>query len=248
MLLDIYVLKKGFEDLLSSSSHPKTAASTSYTKRVSQAMSRVDPILKTLQVRPSPPEALVQAYLIHIADKSDANFRKILDLKGIRKPEQAHILELFQAHRASPRNENLQQSSPLLTSLVVTGSTVGGGVPIPTGLGSLSSAASLSTSNLPARFDPSTFGSAIMTAARDGVDRFGTPALGSSINNTPADSRMASPPPQNRRPQSPDSGREASAPGNLNENLRNIGKFFKRDLTGFGGRFGAAKGTEDGYR
>ena len=248
MLLDIYVLKKGFEDLLSSNSQPKTAALTSYTKRVSQAMSRVDPILKTLQVRPSPPEALVQAYLIHIADKSDANFRKILDLKGIRKPEQAHLLELFQAHRASPRNENLQQSSPLLTPLVVTGSTVGGGVPIPTGLGSLSSAASLSTSNLPARFDPATFGSAIMTAARDGVDRFGTPTLGSSIVNTPADSRMASPPPQSRRPQSPDSGREATAPGNLNENLRNIGKFFKRDLTGFGGRFGATKGTEDGYR
>ena len=248
MLLDIYVLKKGFEDLLSSSSQPKTGAPTSYTKRVSQAMSRVDPILKTLQVRPSPPEALVQAYLIHIADKSDANFRKILDLKGIRKPDQAHLLELFQAHRASPRNENLQQSSPLLTPLVVAGGTVGGGVPIPTGLGSLSSAASLSTSNLPARFDPSTFGNAIMTAARDGVDRLGTPALGSSIINTPADSRMASPPPQNRRPQSPDSNREATAPGNLNENLRNIGKFFKRDLTGFGGRFGAAKGTEDGYR
>ncbi|KAF6240296.1 hypothetical protein HO173_001907 [Letharia columbiana] len=248
MLLDIYVLKKGFEDLLTSNSPPKTAAPSSYIKRVSQAMSRVDPILKTLQVRPSPPEALVQAYLIHIADKSDANFRKILDLKGIRKPDQAHLVELFQAHRASPRNEDLQQSSPLLTPLVVGGGSgsVGGGVPIPTGIGSLSSAASLSTSNLPGRFDPSTFGSAIMTAARDGVDRFGTPALGSSMLSTPADSRMASPPPQNRRPQSPDGGREAIAPGNLNENLRNIGKFFKRDLTGFGGRFGAAKGVEDG--
>ena len=248
MLLDIYVLKKGFEDLLTSNSPPKTAAPPSYIKRVSQAMSRVDPILKTLQVRPSPPEALVQAYLIHIADKSDANFRKILDLKGIRKPDQAHLVELFQAHRASPRNENLQQSSPLLTPLVVGGGTVGGGVPLPTGIGSLSSAASLSTSNLPARFDPATFGNAIMTAARDGVDRFGTPGLGSSMLNTPADSRMASPPPQNRRPQSPDSGKEATGGGNLNENLRNIGMFFKRDLTGFGGRFGASKGSEDGVQ
>ena len=248
MLLDIYVLKKGFEGLLTSNSPPKTAAPPSYIKRVSQAMSRVDPILKTLQVRPSPPEALVQAYLIHVADKSDANFRKILDLKGIRKADQAHLIELFQAHRASPRNEKLQQSSPLLTPLVVGGGAIGGGVPMPTGIGSLSSAASLSTSNLPARFDPSTFGTAIMTAARDSVDRFGTPALGSSMLSTPADSRMASPPPQNRRAQSPDGGRDnnnASASGNLNENLRNIGKFFKRDLTGFGGRFGAAKG-EDG--
>ena len=246
MLLDIYVLKKGFEELLTLNSSPKTAAPPTYIKRVSQAMSRVDPILKTLQVRPSPPEALVQAYLIHIADKSDANFRKILDLKGIRKQDQGPLVDLFQAHRASPRNEKLQQSSAVLTPLVVGGGAVGGGVPIPTGIGALSSAASLSTSNLPSRFDPSTLGSAIMMAARDGVDRLGTPALGSSMLNTPADSRMASPPPQNRRGQSPDHGKETAGPGNLNENLRNIGKFFKRDLTGFGGRFGAAKGVEDG--
>ena len=241
MLLDVYVLKKRFEELLASNAPSKTAAPSTYIKRVSQAMSRVDPILKTLQVRPSPPEALVQAYLIHIADKSDANFRKILDLKGIRKPDQAHLVELFQAHRASPRNENLQHSSPLLAPLVVGGGSVGGGVPMPAGIGSLS-AASLSTSNLPARFDPSTFGNAIITAARDGVDRFGTPVLGSSMLSTPIDS---SPPPHNRRPQSPDGGREGIAAGNLNENLRNIGKFFKRDLTGFGGRFGA-KGVEEG--
>jgi len=244
MLLDIYVLKKGFEELLSLQSPPNTAPPPSYIKRVSQSMSRLDPILKTLQVRPFPPEALVQAYLIHIADKADANFRKILELKGIRKPDLAHLIELFQAHRASPRNENLQQSSPLLTPLVVGASTSNAGtVHIATGLPSLTSAASLSTSNLPGRFDPSTFGSAIMTAARDGVDRFGTPGLGSSMSNTPAESRVSSPPPQQRRALSPD-GAGLAQTGNLNENLRNIGKFFKRDLGGFGGRFGAAKAEE----
>jgi hypothetical protein len=78
-------------------------------------MSKIDPLLKTLQVRPSPPEALVQAYLIHIADKSDTNFRKILDLKGIRKAEQTQLLDLFSAFRASPNHENLVQNSPFLT-------------------------------------------------------------------------------------------------------------------------------------
>ncbi|KAL6715838.1 Vacuolar protein sorting-associated protein 53 [Lecanora helva] len=245
MLLDIYVLKKGFEELLTLNSPSNTAPAQSYIKRVSQSMSRLDPILKTLQVRPSPPEALVQAYLIHIADKTDANFRKILDLKGIRKQDQAHLVELFQAHRASPRNESLQKSSPLLTPLVVgisPGNT--GGVHMPTGLPSLSSAASLSTPNLPGRFDASTFGNAIMTAARDGVDRLGTPALASSISSTPAESRMASPPPQQRRAMSPDGAGHAHS-GNLNENLRNIGKFFKRDVGGFGGRFGGTRGTTD---
>ena len=244
MLLDIYVLRKGFEDLLTLHSAANTVPPQSYIKRVTQSMSRLDPILKTLQVRPSPPEALVQAYLIHIADKTDANFRKILDLKGIRKQDQGHLVELFQAHRASPRNEQLQQSSPLLTPLAVgVGSSNTGGVHIATGLPSLSTAASLSTSNLPGRFDPSTFGSAIMTAARDGVDRLGTPGLGSSMSSTPAESRMASPPPRQRRALSPD-GTAQTQTGNLNENLRNIGKFFKRDMGGFGGRFGGAKVEE----
>lgn len=246
MLLDIYVLKKGFEELLTLNASSSTAPPPSYVKRVSQSMSRLDPILKTLQVRPSPPEALVQAYLIHVADKTDANFRKILDLKGIRKQDQAHLVELFQAHRASPKNESLQQSSPLLTPLVVgANSTTSGGVHMPSGLPSLSSAASLSTASLPGRFDPATFGSAIMTAARDGVDRLGTPALGSS-STTPAESRMASPPPpQQRRAMSPDGSTPAQT-GNLNENLKNIGRFFKRDIGGFGGRFGSARVTEDG--
>ncbi|KAL8707700.1 MAG: hypothetical protein Q9225_007721 [Loekoesia sp. 1 TL-2023] len=171
MLLDSYVLKKGFEGLLTVNAPPNTAPPAGYIRRVNQTMSRLDPILKTLQVRPSPPEALVQAYLIHIADKSDINFRKILDLKGLRKQDQSHLIELFQAHRASPRNEKLPQSSVLLAPLAASNAnTTGGGPTIASGIGSLSSAATLSTSNLPARFDPSIFGNAIMNAARDGVD------------------------------------------------------------------------------
>ena len=236
MLLDAYTLKQCFENLLTTKTSPKAPPPQGYLKRVSQSTSRIDPILKTLQVRPSPPEALVQAYLIHIADKSDTNFRKILDLKGLKKQDQSQLMELFQAHRSSPRNEQLQQSSPILTPLNVG---TGSASHVPTGIGSLSSAASLSTSNLPGRFDPSTFGSAIMTAARDGVDRFGTPALSSSNSATPAESRIASPPPpQNRRALSPDFN---ASTGNLNENLRNIGRFFKRDVGGFGARFGKSE-------
>lgn len=226
MLLDMYTLKKALEGLPSLNDN-KTSASTGYLKRVNHATSRIDPILKTLQVRPSPPEALVQAYLIHIADKSDTNFRKIIELKGLKKQDQSQLLELFQAHRSSPKHQDLQQSSPVIGPLIVgTGSTAA-----PTGIGTLSHAASLSTSNLPTRFDPTTFGNAIISAARDGVDRFGSgPA-------TPSTERLMSPPPpHNRRPLDPDSQANIST-GNLNENLRNIGKFFKRDI-GFGGRFG----------
>ena len=238
MLLDAYTLKECFENLLNLRTSSKAPPPQGFHKRVTQSMSRIDAILKTLQVRPSPPEALVQAYLIHIADKSDTNFRKILDLKGLKKQDQSHLMELFQAHRAGPKNEQLQQSSPLLTPLNVGTGTASH---ISTGIGSLSSAASLSTSNLPGRFDPSTFGSALMTAARDGVDRLGTPALSSSNSATPAGSRITSPPPPpNRRALSPDANASTS---NLNENLKNIGKFFKRDVGSFGGRFGRSEDT-----
>lgn len=182
----------------------------SFVKRANQSMSKIDPLLKTLQVRPSPPEALVQAYLIHIADKSDNNFRKILDLKGIRKADQAQLLDLFAAFRASPNHENLVQNSPLLTPLQIQSAHIG------TGIGSLGNASGvMGTPSLSGgRFDPAGLGNAIMNAARDGVDRFGSPAPGAAG-------------------QPGAEGGEAKA--NLNENLKNIGKFFRRDVGGFRG-------------
>ncbi|KAF2281201.1 uncharacterized protein EI97DRAFT_409817 [Westerdykella ornata] len=209
MLLDSYVLKKGFTELPVLNEEPGTAPPASFVKRVNQSMSKIDPLLKTLQVRPSPPEALVQAYLIHIADKSDTNFRKILDLKGIRKAEQGHLLDLFAAFRASPNHENLVQNSPLLTPLQVQSAHIGT---------SIAASAMGGTPSLGSgRFDPAGFGNALMNAARDGVDRFGSPAPGAQVA---------------------EAGQER---GNLNENLKNIGKFFRRDV-GFRG-FGR---TEEG--
>lgn len=246
MLLDTYVLKKGFEDLLTTTLPPKASTPSSYLKRVAQSMSRIDPVLKTLQVRPSPLEALVQAYLIHIADKSDTNFRKILELKGIvRKQDQTHLIDLFQAHRASPRNNALPQSSPLLTPLgFQPASSTTAGSNLASGLGSLSTAASVSTANLQARFDPATLGNAIISAARDGVDRFGSPAIvgNSSLNNPTSGASTTTSAAAQQQHQQPAGGLEGtgaapavpsagtSTSGNLNENLRSIGKFFKRDM------------------
>jgi len=86
-----------------------------------------------------------------------------------------------------------------------------------------------------------------MTAARDGVDRFGSPALGGSSNAT--SSGVASPPSADQRGGANDGPGVLAAPvphtaGNLNGNLRNIGKFFKRDMSTFG-RFGGSKGGEE---
>lgn len=190
-------------------------------KRVATATGRLDPLLKTLQVRPSPPEALVSAYLIHIADRSEMNFRKILELKGIRRPEQGSLLEIFGAHCSSPANANLATSSPLLGPLQITSSQL---------------SAAPATTGLPdgKGFNPGAFGSALISAAREGVDRFGSPALGVATGG-----RSENPSPPTVGGLAPGQQPEASvSTGNLNENLKNLGKFFRRDGSSFG-RFGA---------
>ncbi|KAH6681051.1 Vps53-like protein [Plectosphaerella plurivora] len=242
MLLDKYVLTKAFENLLSfhnktSEPHPPPAG---FVKRVAQTMGRIDPLLKTLQVRPSPPEGLVQAYLIHIADRSDTNFRKILDLKGVRKQDQAHLMELFAIHRDSKANEGkLVQSSPLLTPLLAsqgigsTGAGVGagaaGGTVAIASINSASSALSAAGSGasaiagLQGKFDATSLGEKLLSAARD------LGQTGGGAGGTVA-------------------GGAVAAEKAMNENLKNFGKFFKRDLGGFGARFGKRDGSADGER
>ncbi|KAJ5807807.1 hypothetical protein N7474_009076 [Penicillium riverlandense] len=237
MLLDSYTLKSGLSSLL------PAPAPAGFVKRVNNSFFKIEALLKTLQVQPSPPEALVQAYLIHIADRNNNNFRKILDIKGIRnRQEQNHLVELFQLHRASDRYaSNLQQSNPILTAFQTSTATTTGSVSQ-----GLSAAASM-----PTRFDPTMLGSAIISAAKDGVDRFGNPlsssaaagttsTSGSALNSTsaassPVPAAPAQPPSHAHTP--------SESTATLNENLKNIGKFFRRDLGGFGGRFG--RGAEE---
>lgn len=217
MLVDKYALTKSFGNLISYHNKPSNQQPppSGFVRRVEQSMNRMDPLLKTLQVRSSPPEGLVQAYLIHIGDRSDTNFKKILDLKGIRKQDQSHLIELFNIHRDGTANEKLVQNSPLLTPLMNAASmssSVGmGGM----GMG-MNPTAALSAASGSTSFNASLLGERILSAARD---------IGTSTGAA-------------------QSGMEKAT---INENLRNFGKFFKRDIGGFGARFGKRDG-EDGQR
>ncbi|KAK3300157.1 Vps53-like protein [Chaetomium fimeti] len=251
MLLDKYVLTKSFENLLSYHNPSTTTTTTTgitspsspsfptpqnpppagFIKRVNQSMTRIDPLLKTLQVRPSPPEGLVQAYLIHIGDRSDTNFRKILDLKGVRKPDQPLLMELFAIHReghaAAPAAgaPPLVQNSPLLTSLMAPGSSssaAGGALGAGgAGMGGGNSGGAASA-GLQGRFDAASLGEKLLNAARDGVERMGTAPGAGGV------------------------GVGAQEKATINENLKNIGMFFKRDIGGLGARFGKRDITPTG--
>ncbi|KAF2857694.1 hypothetical protein K470DRAFT_273083 [Piedraia hortae CBS 480.64] len=204
MLLDFYSIKKALLELPSTAPDTPNIANAAYAKRVNASTAKIDPILKTLQVRSSPPEGLVQMYLIHIRDRSESNFRKILDLKGITKRSETSLLmDTFKAQ--SKAAEGLQISNPLIASLQLTLQSQH--QPLGRDAG------------LTPRFDPAVFGSALINAARDAGDRLGTPSL-------------VSPGLGNIRATSPPIANQAAA--GLNENLKNLGKFFKRDV-GFGG-------------
>lgn len=211
MLVDKYALTKSFENLMSyhNPSPAQQAPSATFVRRVEQSMNRMDPLLKTLQVRQSPPEGLVQAYLIHIADRSDTNFKKILDLKGVRKMDQAHLIELFGIHRDGSSNEKLAQNSPLLTPLMLSSSLSSTGA-----MGAINTASSSLAGSSAARFDAGSLGEKLLSAARD-------------ISNT---------------------GQSGSDKATINENLRNFGKFFRRDISGLGLKFGMRDGAEDGHQ
>ena len=265
MLLDKYTLTQSFEGLLafhgaSSQSlavpDQPSAALAGFSKRVNHTMARVDPLLKTLQVRPDPPEGLIQAYLIHIADRSETNFRKILDLKGVRKQDQAQLMDYFSAHRDRPDSmgRQLVQNSPLLTPLMSSSSM---------GSAGLAAAAAAGTSSAnQARFDPASFGEKLLSAARDGVDRLGTSgSVGSGVGGTGGaggNVSGASGPGvglglglgigTGAQGASGGTSTDAANPAQatINENLKNIGNFFRRDIGSLGARFGKRDVTPTG--
>ncbi|RMZ81211.1 hypothetical protein DV737_g2628, partial [Chaetothyriales sp. CBS 132003] len=244
MLLDLHEIKSTLGQVLPGSPPPAL-----FLKRVNTAFGRIEPLLKTLQVRPSPAEALVQAYLIHIADFSEANFRKVLELKGVRsKGEQNQMIELFQMHKLSPRyKDSLVDKSPMLTPLPMTGATSASAAPTAaiqnlSALGS-SAAATLSTANLPAnmKFDAANLGSAIIDRFSSSTPGIATPREATQSQPTagPANHILAIDAITAAAAGQQQQGLEAGA--QLNKNLKNIGNFFKRDLGGFGGlggRFG----------
>ncbi|KAK6338409.1 Vacuolar protein sorting-associated protein 53 [Orbilia blumenaviensis] len=228
MLLDVYSIKKCLEELMTLTAEEGATAPATFIKHVTRAISRIDIILKVIQVRSSPPEGLVQAYLIHIADKSEANFRKILDIKGIKGREVSERVELFHAHKAA--YDNLSESNAVMTLLTNTnvGSTTGMPM-ISGGPGGL-----MISPSLGGKFDAATFGSALMAGVKEGVDRLGTPGIGSVGGSTGANSPGAS----NVQLAGVGAVADVAKDGvaGLNESMKNFGRFFR------GGRFGSVDG------
>ncbi|KAK6510144.1 Vacuolar protein sorting-associated protein 53 [Arthrobotrys musiformis] len=226
MLLDVYSIKKCLEELMTLTAEEGATAPATFIKHVTRAISRIDIILKVIQVRSSPPEGLVQAYLIHIADKSEPNFRKILDIKGIKGRDVSERVELFHAHKSA--YDGLQDGNPVMNLLTNNNVGVGGNAGMPI---MISGAPGLMISpTLGGKFDAATFGSALMAGVKEGVDRLGTPGIGSVGGSTGTNS------PGGSTVQLGVADVAKDGVAGLNESMKNFGRFFR------GGRFGSIDG------
>lgn len=117
MLLDLYVLKDMCLQL-PAIAHPDKEVHTSYANQVTRTLTRVETVLKVILTRSDPAEGLVQNYFYLIGDKSSDNFIKVLELKGLSRPTQARLLELFYSHMKA--HDNLIEEAPLLKKLQLT--------------------------------------------------------------------------------------------------------------------------------
>jgi hypothetical protein len=96
-------------------------------------------------------------------------------------------------------------------------------------MGANSAAAAVAASaGLQGRFDAASLGEKLLNAARDGVERMGTTTVGApGVGSVGAVGGQ---------------GEKAT----INENLKNIGNFFRRDIGGLGARFGKRDITPTG--
>ncbi|KAI8370671.1 Vps53-like protein [Radiomyces spectabilis] len=205
MLLDTHAIKTLLTDIPLMGADQQTTVPASYGKLVSRGISKIETLLKTVMTPVDPPEGYVESYIFLIGDKSIANFTRVLELKGLKKPDQAPLIDLFQ--RRATQHADLLESSPVLAMIE-----------------SQPSSSSLVSSNFPNALSTSL--STIATSASNfnpqTLPSFGRNALSSPFSPTldgPASSSSLSP--------------AGSKAGRLNENFRKLvmtGMAFRKDL------------------
>ncbi|GAA5915432.1 hypothetical protein JCM6882_001421 [Rhodosporidiobolus microsporus] len=169
ILLDLQALKTCLMHLVLPPGDPNPIP-TSYSRYVSRNVQNIDTLLKVIMTPEDPAEEFIKHYLLLVPCQSFSDFQKILDLKGVRRAEQNHLLDLFLARTSTA--SGLSDTS-FLTQLEMDPSS--GSLTSPSASG-LNSPTATPSGNL------SLFSSLPMLpgaggGSRDG-SRSGTPALG----------------------------------------------------------------------
>ncbi|KAI8373960.1 Vps53-like protein [Choanephora cucurbitarum] len=101
---------------------------SSYSRIVNKGITKIEVILKTVMSPIEPSEGYVENYFLLIGDKNLSNFTRLLELKGIRKPEQNALIDMFykrlSQHDDLSDNSKLLPSEALVTSNPISSSSV----------------------------------------------------------------------------------------------------------------------------
>ncbi|RZC42545.1 vacuolar protein sorting-associated protein 53 -like protein, partial [Asbolus verrucosus] len=99
LLLDTHMLKTVLLNLPSISSQINRQAPASYTKVVTKGMTKAEMILKVVMTPVDPSKSFVEQYRKLLPECQLNDFCKILDMKSVKRQEQAVLVEVFKAYK-----------------------------------------------------------------------------------------------------------------------------------------------------
>lgn len=97
LLLDTHMLKTVLLNLPSIASSINRQAPATYTKVVTKGMTKAEMILKVVMTPISPPSSFVDQYKKLLPDCQVTEFTKILEMKSVKRQEQAALLDIFKS-------------------------------------------------------------------------------------------------------------------------------------------------------
>lgn len=101
MLLDTHMLKTVLLNLPSITSQINRQAPVAYTKVVTKGMTKAEMILKVVMTPVDPSKGFVEQYRKLMPDCQLVDFNKILDMKSVKRQEQAVLVEVFKNYKAA---------------------------------------------------------------------------------------------------------------------------------------------------
>lgn len=108
LLLDTHSLKTVLLDLPTIESKVNRKAPASYAKTVIKGMTKAEMIIKMVMANITPHSVFIEQYLKLLPDNTLAEFHKICDMKGIKRVDQAQLIDMYK--RMAPK-ENIGSSN-----------------------------------------------------------------------------------------------------------------------------------------
>ncbi|XP_018333798.1 vacuolar protein sorting-associated protein 53 homolog [Agrilus planipennis] len=106
LLLDTHMLKTVLLNLPLISSQINRQAPAAYTKVVTKGITKAEMILKVVMTPTEPAKSFIEQYMKLLPECQLSEFTKILEMKSIKKQEQATLLEMFKMAKPSSERKH----------------------------------------------------------------------------------------------------------------------------------------------